>query len=56
MKIDLMMLTDKEAAFQYTKTILKLKGNENSLKLWLNYYNWCLYYDCAGLNSTCGYS
>jgi len=45
MKIDLKMLEDKEQGFQYSKMLLKSKSNENSLKLWLTYYQWCLFYD-----------
>jgi len=40
-----MMLSGKVQAFQSAKLILKSKNNQNSIKLWLNYYNWCLYYE-----------
>ena len=45
MKIDLYMISDrfKDSSFQLSKNLLKEQSN--NIKLWLSYYQWCLYYE-----------
>ena len=45
MKMDLIMISDyyKENNFLISKNLLK--ENSDNIRLWLNYYQWCLYFD-----------